>query len=189
MIARLRQWVDDLRAFFARLTQREQLAVVAVGSLLTVLSLLGGGLGVGRAIAREEARVRSKTLQLGTVLALQNDYRARQAERTQRLQALRGSPVRLVSLVEESARQAGFEANDLRPVEGEPNADGIALSHAKVRVVGLSADRLQEFLNAIEQSPGVVVISWLKIIRRYSRGSEPAMADVEMTVTTYKARA
>jgi hypothetical protein len=179
-----RGFFDTQRAFFARLTQREQLIVVGAASGLFCLIVLGLGLWVHGAIGKEANRVRVKTGQLIQVLALQNDYRARQAERSQRLASLGRGKVRLVSLVEDSARTAGVDIGQLRPDEGEANADGIVESRVDLRAAGLSADRLQEFLNLVEKSPGVVVVRRLKVSRPYRRDT----ADIEMTVTTFRAK-
>ncbi len=181
---RLRAAADPFKAFFARLTQREQAIFAAVTTVLTLALLLGIGTAVGVGLRRQERRLRFKTTQLEAVLALQTDYRARQAERSQRLASLSRAPVRLISLVEASAQKAGVDIGQLRPDEGEANADGIVESRVDLRAAGLSADRLQEFLNLIERSPGVVVVRRLKLSRPYRRDT----ADIEMTVTTFKAK-
>jgi hypothetical protein len=179
---KLQHFIDELKVSFSRLTQREQLIAAGAGAAAVLLFLLGMGALVSGAIRREEHRVTVKTQQLSQVLLLQSDYRARQAERDQRLRSLGSSNVRLVSLVEDSARQTGVDIGQLRPDDGEPNSDGILESRVDLRAAGLSADRLQDFLNHIEKSPGVVLVRRLKMTRPYRKDT----ADVEMTVSTYK---
>ncbi len=179
---KLQQAIDNLRVAFTRLTQREQLIAAGGMATLVLLVLLGIGALVSAAIDKETRRVGVKTEQLHQVLALQGDYRARQLEREQRLRSLSGSQVRLVSLVEEAARRAGVDIGQLRPDDGEADADNIMESRVDLRAAGLSADRLQEFLNGLEKSPGVVMVRRLKVTRPYRKDT----ADVEMTVSTYK---
>ena len=182
---RLQQWRDQIRLAFERLTQREQLMVVGGSAGAILLSLMLLGLVVSRAIASERGRVRVHTEQLLQVQALQGEFRARQAERQERLRALSASNVRLVGLVEEAARQAGIEIGQLRPEDGEPATDGVIESRVDLRAAGLSADRLQDFINRIEGGPGVVIVRRLKITRPYRKD----VADIELTVTTYRLRA
>ena len=48
----------------------------------------------------------------------------------------------------------------------------------------LSADKLQEFLNLIENSPQTVFIRRLQIARPYKKD----LVDVEMTIVSFKSR-
>ena len=184
MMERIQAWRDQVRLAFERLTQSEQLLWVggiAAGTLF-VLMLLGWG--IGNAIAHERYRVHTKTEQLLHVLALQGEYMTRQEERQERLRTLSGSNVRLISLVEEAARQAGIEIGQLRPEDGEPAADGVIESRVDLRAAGLTADRLQDFINRIEGGTGVVIVRRLKVSRPYRKD----LADIELTVTTYRLR-
>lgn len=182
MMDKLKELVDSARVAFGRLTQREQLIVVSGTAVAAVLLLLLIGAGVSSAITREQHRVRVKTEQLMQVLALQGEYKTRQAERKQRLDVLARSNVRLVSLVEDSAKQAGVDIGQLRPEDGEPSADGVIESRVDLRASGMSADRLQDFLSRLETAQGVVVVRRLKIDKPYRRDT----ADIEMSISTFK---
>lgn len=181
---RLREQIAKLREAFGRLTQREQLMVLGCGAavVLTVCALIG--MAVSSAISNAENRVKVKTDQLTQVLQLQGEYKARQKERESKLKELGKSNVRLVSLVEDWARQAGVEIGQLKPEDGEPNADGIIESRVDLRVAGLSADRLQKFLELIDNSKDLVITRRLKVQRPYKRDT----VDMELTITTYKAK-
>jgi hypothetical protein len=143
---------------------------------------LGVGFGISNAVSKAEHRVKVKKAALQEVLQLQGTYKARQREHASKMRVLAQNPVRLVSLVEESARQTGVELGQLRPEDGEPNADGIAESRVDLRATGLSADKLQDFLQRLEQAPGVVVIRRLRMHRPYQKDT----VDVELTLNTYK---
>ena len=179
---KLRELKNTVRVTLSRLTQREQMLVVGGGLVSLCLVALIGGLMMASAISKLQHRLEVKNGQLAQVLSLRGDYAARQEERAQRLRTLGSSNVRLVSLVEDAARQAGVEIGQLRPEDGEPGSDGVMESRVDLRAAGLSADRLQEFLNLLESSHGIVVVRHLKITRPYRKD----VAEMELTVSTYK---
>ena len=181
----LKERLEPLKATFSRLTQQEQLMVMAGASGVILFLLLLLGFAVSSAIDGAEHRVTVKTDQLSQVLQLQGEYRARTAEREARMKELTRSNLRLVSHVEETARQAGVEIGQLKPEDGEPSADGIVESRVDLKASNLSADRLQEFLTKLEKGPGLVIVRRLKVTRPYKRD----VVDVELTVTTFKAKA
>ena len=182
---KLQQLIDTLRVSVGRLTQREQfiLAGGLAAGVFLILVLIGAL--VSSAIGREERNVQQKTGQLQQVLSLQSEYKLRQAERAERLRMLGRSNVRLVSLIEDSARQAGVDIGQLRPEDGEASADGVVESRVDLRASGLSADRLQDFLNRLEKSAGIVIVRRLKISRPYRKD----VAELEISVSTYKLKA
>ena len=184
-LSNLKTQLEPVRAAFGRLTQQEQLMVIAGASGVVVLLLIGLSVGVSSAIDRAEHRVTVKTDQLTQVLQLQGEYRTRTTEREARIKELGRSNVRLVSVVEETARQAGVEIGQLKPEEGEPSPEGIVESRVDLKISNLSADRLQDFLSRLEKGPGVVMVRRLKVTRPYKRDT----VDVEMTVTTFKLKA
>jgi len=181
----LKSKLEPLRAAFGRLTQQEQLMVMAGVGVVVVLFLIILSLAVSGAIDRAEHRVTVKTDQLTQVLQLQGEYRARALEREARLKELGRASVRLVSVVEDTARQAGVEIGQLKPEEGEASPEGIVESRVDLKASNLSADRLQDFLSRLEKGPGVVIVRRLKVTRPYKRDT----VDVEMTVTTFKLKA
>jgi hypothetical protein len=182
---KLRQAIDAARLAFSRLTQREQTMVVGGSAAAAMIILIGIGLLVSSLINKEQHRVEVKTQQLAQVLALQGEYKARQQERAARLRTLGSSNVRLISLVEDAAKQAGVEIGQLRPEDGEPGPDGVVESRVDLRASGLSADRLQDFLNRIEAGAGIVIVRHLKLTRPYRKDT----AEIELTVSTFKLKA
>lgn len=173
----------NLRAGFGRLSQQEQFIVLVSGGVATFVILVGLGWAVASAIDSAEHRVKVKTEQLSEVLRLQGEYRAKIAEKEARLLELdKSAKVRMVSMVEDIARQAGVEIGQLRPEDSEPTPDGIIESRLDLKVSNLSADRLQDFLDRLEKAPGLVVVRRLKLNRPYRRDT----LDLEVTLTTYK---
>jgi len=179
---KLRELRQAIRVSLSRMTQREQMMMVGGGLVSLCLVALIASLLVGSAISRLQHRLEVKTGQMAQVMALRGDYQARQEERAQRLRTLGSSNVRLVSLVEDAAKQSGIEIGQLRPEDGEVSPDGVMESRVDLRASGLSADRLQEFLNLLEAGHGIVVVRHLKITRPYRK----ELAEMEMTVSTFK---
>jgi hypothetical protein len=172
----------SVRQAFNRLSQQEQLMVLIGGGALTLVVLLGLGWGVSSAITRAEHRVKVKTDQLAEVVRLQGEYKAREREQKQKLAGLDKNKVRLVSLVEDVARQSGVEIGQLRPEDSDPTPEGVVESRVDLRASNLSVDRLQDFLGRLDKAPGVVVVRRLKVTKPYRRDT----LNIEMTVTTYK---
>lgn len=179
---KLKDLRQAIRVSLSRLTQREQMLIVG-GSLvsLCLVALIAGLLVMG-ATQRLQHRLEVKSGQMAQVLALRNEYLARQEERAQRLRTLGSSNVRLISLVEDAAKQAGIEIGQLRPEDGDAGPDGVVESRVDLRAAGLSADRLQEFLNLLEAGRGIVVVRHLKVTRPYRKD----VAELELTVSTFK---
>jgi hypothetical protein len=173
---------EALRLAFGRLTQREQMMVVAGGALAVLVILTGVGLLVSNAITKAERRVKIKTEGLAEIMELQGEYKARQAVQERRLRDLKStSNVRLVKLVEDAERSSGVDIGQLNPDQSPPNADGVVESRVDLRASNLSVDRLQDFLNKLEGSPGAVVIRRLKVNKPYRKDT----LNVELTVTSY----
>lgn len=175
--------IDLARMAFGRLTQREQMIVVAGGALAAIIILTGVGLMVSNGISKAERRVAVKTEALTQIIQLQGEYKAREQAQSQRLRALKSkSGVRLVKLVEDAARNAGVDIGQLSPDEGEPNDDGIIESRVDLRASDLSIDRLQDFLSRLESSAGMVIVRRLRINKPYRKET----LSVDVTVTTFK---
>lgn len=181
----LQSKIDAARMAFGRLTQREQMIVIAGGALAILIVLIGIGAGVSGAISRVERRVSVNTEILTQVLELEGEYKARQRAQDTRLRSLKGkSKVRLVKLVEDAALNAGVDIGQLSPDEGEPNEDGIVESRVDLRAQGLSIDRLQDFLSRLERSGGMVIVRRLKISKPYRKET----LNIDLTATTYRVK-
>lgn len=182
MLDKVKAQIEELRRAFGRLTQREQLMVVGGGAAVVLFVLIIVMLAVGNAISTAERRVRIKTDKLTQVLELQGEYRARKRQQQRKLRELRRTNVRLISVVENAARQAGVNIDRLNPEEDEPNAEGIAEARVDLRASELSIDKLQDFLTRLEKSDGVIILQRMRIQKPYRKDT----LDLELTVSTYK---
>ncbi len=176
--------IDSIRLSFGRLTRREQTMVAGGGAAAALIILVVIGMWVSGAITKVENRVAFKTEQLNRILALQGEYKAKQREQREAIQRFTRSKVRLVKLVEDAARAAGVEIGQLKPDEGQPNADGIVESRVDLRASNLSIDRLQDFLGRLKKAPGVIIVQRLKINKPYRKDT----LTVDVTVMTYRAK-
>ena len=176
---------DGLKLAFSRLPQRDQTLIVLTSGILALVFLVGTTVGVSLTLKKVSHRLSVKLEELTEVIQLQTDYQARQDERAARMRDLSASQVRLISVVELAAKQAGIEIGQLRPEEGQPSPEGIVESRVDLRAGGLSADRVQNFLEALEKSQGVVIVRRLRLSRPYSKDT----VDLDMTITTYKLKA
>jgi len=179
---KVQELIQPLYAAYNRLTQREQMIVLGsvLGGFAVILILVGAG--VSAAIAGTEHRVRIKSEQLAQVIQLQDEYKARKRQWENQLRELGRSNIRLVSMVEEAAKQTGVEIGQLRPEDSEPSSDGVVESRVDLRVQNLSIDRLQNFLTRLEENKSFVVIRRMKIEKPYRKET----LDVELTITNFK---
>ncbi len=182
----MQRWVDrltdPLRSRFERLNAREQAIVSGGGAAAVLLVLLLIGSFLSSSISSVQRRISSKSSQLAEVVQLESEYKAREAERTQRLAELERSNVRLVTVIEKAAQTAGFEIGQIRPEEGEPNDEGVVESRVDLRASDLTINRLERFLTEIEKTPGLVIVRRLQIDKPYRKDT----LNIEMTVATYK---
>tara|TARA_B100000676_G_C17774307_1_gene678418 strand:+ start:34 stop:597 length:564 start_codon:yes stop_codon:yes gene_type:complete len=178
----IRQQIAQWRSAFGRLSQKEQLTALSGASGACLLLLLIIGLMLSSGISSTKHRLKKKSEQLSQVIQLEGEYKAKQAAHKSRLRKLEKSNLRLVSLVEDVAKEIGVEIGQLRPDDGEPNADGLYESRVALKAGKLSIDRLEKFLNKIEQSKGLVIIDSLKVTKPYRKET----LDIEMSLRTLK---
>jgi hypothetical protein len=175
---------EPIRLAYGRLTHREQLSVIVGCIAAAVVLIMGIAFAVNSAITKAEHRVRVKTEQLKQVLSLQGEYKANKQRQGEQLRALGQSRVRLISLVESAAREAGVQIGQLRPEDGDPSPEGVVESRVDLRMTDLSADRMHKFLELVEGFKGIVVVKRLKLNRPYRKD----VVDVEMSISTFKLR-
>ncbi len=182
MKERVLDLIEPLRQRFETLNAREQAMVAGGGAVGALLILVIIGLVLSNSIAAVESRIATKTSQLAEVVQLEGEYKSREAERNQRLRELERSNVRLISVVEDAAKVAGFEIGQIRPEEGEPNDEGVVESRVDLRASELTINRLETFLTQLESAPGLVIVRRLQVDRPYRKDT----LNIEMTVATYK---
>ena len=179
----LQELIDELRASFDGLPQSTQLMASASALFGLALLLVIGALLINGGAARSERRISQKTKQLKEVLALQGDYRKREAEQRQQRARLGRSSIRLVSVVDEAARASGVDVKEMKPRDEEADENGVVESRVELEARGMSVDRLQKFIGElVAKHPGAITIPKLKLSRPYRKDT----LNLEMRVVTYK---
>ena len=174
--------LENIKASFDRLSPREK-KVVALGTAVGGIFILSVSFyWVGTSLSNAERRVKAKTEQLVQILALEDGFKAREVERISKMKGLEHNAVRLVSVVEEAARQSGVEIGQLTPEDGAPNKDGVVESRLQMKAANLSIDRVQDFMGRLEKTPGVMIVRRLDLKKPYKKDT----LDLELSLVTYK---
>src|SRR5690606_13230243 len=110
------------------------------------------------------SRTENKREQLEQVRALAGNYSQAQAQRRAAEQQLSASNVRLLSLLEERATQAGLTIPTMTPRGEAPVGDGREPGpRVHPTLTDITVRELVDFLSAVERGPGVVQTSYLRI--------------------------
>ena len=174
--------MNVLEKSLERLTVRERVVLLGgVGVLGFVIAVLLVVVLHGK-VSKSENAIKRLGAQFQEVVSLEGEYLAQKDAHEDKLKKLQHSNVRLVSLVEDAAKKSEIDIGQLRPRESPVNSDGIVESEVDLRATGLSVDRLEKFLNLLEEVKGVVFIDRLKIKKPYKKD----VVDIELSITTYK---
>ncbi len=183
---RLRLLWADLQAWYLRLSARERVMVTAAGGatvvVLTfiVLFLLSSSADATR------RRTQSKLQRLAEAEQLAAGYAEAERARKQAEAALTSSDVSLPTYVDEKGRKAGLDIPSLNPKGDLPVGDGrIIESSVELTLTDVSLPRLVDFLGTLEQGPGVVRVTFLRVEPRPKDGVLTAWT----TVTSYRLKA
>jgi general secretion pathway protein M len=186
MMDRLRLLWADLQAWFFRLNPRERVMVTtAGGATLVVVTFVTLFLLSSSADATRH-RTQSKLQRLAEAEQLAAGYSEAERARKQAETALTSSDVSLPTFVDEKGRKAGLEIPSLNPKGDIPVGDGrIIESSVELTLTDVSLPRLVDFLGTLEQGPGVVRVTFLRIEPRPKDGVLTAWT----TVTSYRLKA
>lgn len=181
----MKQVMENISAAFDRLSAREQILVFVMILALLAMFFGFGGYLIQRDLARREVRIEAKIGKLREVAALRSDYRRRLAEQ-ERLAAevRRNAETRILSYLESLSQKAGIELANVRGRRGEATgSDLVTEDAAEVEIRNVSIDRLDAFLDAIEDGNRLVKVRRLKIRTRFDN---PEMLDAQINVGTFK---
>ncbi len=186
MMERLRVLWADLQAWFLRLNPRERVMVTAAGGtgvvvfLFIVLFLLSSSADSTR------RRTESKLQRLAEAEQLAAGYAEAERARKQAEAALTSSDVSLATYVDEKGRKAGLDIPGFTPGGDVPVGDGrIIESSVDLTLTDIPLPKLVDFLGSLEQGPGVVRVTFLRVEPRPKDGVLTAWT----TVTSYRLKA
>lgn len=186
MMERLRLLWGDLQAWYLKLSARERVMVsAAAGATLVVVTFLVLFLLSSSADATRR-RTQSKLQRLAEAEQLAAGYAEAERVRKQAEAALTASEVSLITYVAEKGKQVGLEIPSLNPKGEIPVGDGrIVENSVELTLTDVALPRLVDFLGSLEQGPGVVRVTFLRIEPRPKDGVLTAWT----TVTAYRLKA
>jgi general secretion pathway protein M len=172
-----------IQSSFAALSSREKRmvggAAAAVACFLVFMVIFTFG-NKADAIRKRTAEKISKLDEVQTLASGYRDAKARQDA----LEAqLRASNVRLVSYLEDKAKPAGIELPSINPKADSPiEGSKIVESSVEVTLSDVKLNRLVDFLQAVEQGPGIVKVKNLRLEPRVAQETVTAW----VTISTYR---
>lgn len=186
MRERLRLLWADLQTWFLRLNPRERVMVTGAGAATVVVVTFVVLFLLSSSADATRRRTESKLHRLAEAEQLAAGYAEAERVRKQAEAALTSSDVSLPTYVDEKGRKAGLDIPSLNPKGDIPVGDGrIIESSVELTLTDVSLPRLVDFLGSLEQGPGVVRVTFLRIEPRPKDGVLTAWT----TVTSYRLKA
>ena len=184
-MGKLQELFGQAADYVAAASPREKrMIALAAGAVLfaTLLVLYGS---FSSSISKGEATLEEKRKAFDTVQRLAQNFGEKEQERQLLEAKLRQSPPALMSFVEERAKTEGIEIGGMSDrgvtsaaTPGKPRESSVEANFGKVPL-----DKLGRFLQAVEQSPGVVRVRRLRV--RKSTDNKEAL-DVTLTVSAWQ---
>ncbi|HSP18115.1 MAG TPA: type II secretion system protein GspM [Myxococcaceae bacterium] len=186
MRERLRLLWSDLQAWYLRLSARERLMVTIAGAATVVVTTSLVLFLLSSSADATRRRTESKLQRLAEAEQLATGYAEAERVRKQAEAALTSGDVSLPTYVDEKGRKAGLDIPSLNPKGDVPVGDGrIIESSVELTLTDVSLPKLVDFLGSLEQGPGVVRVTFLRIEPRPKDGVLTAWT----TVTAYRLKA
>lgn len=186
MMERLRLVWADVQAWFLRLNPRERVMVTSAGAATVVLVLFVVLFLLSSSADATRRRTESKLQRLAEAEQLASGYAEAERARKQAEAALTSSEVSLPTYVDEKGRKAGLDIPSLNPKGDVPVGDGrIIESSVELTLTDVPLPKLVDFLGSLEQGPGVVRVTFLRMEPRPKDGVLTAWT----TVTSYRLKA
>lgn len=164
------------------LSQRERRMVLVAAGAVAVFVVFMVSLSFSNTADAIRRRTAAKVVRLDEVQQLASGYREQKAAQEALERQLAGSNVRLISLLEEKAKQTGLELPSINP---RPDAalenPRIIESGVEVTLTDVKLNRLVEFLTALEAGPGIVKVKYLRLEPRVANETVTAW----LTIATY----
>ena len=181
---KLRGLLNDAKAWFERLSNRERQMVLGTGGAVMAFVLFVIIFSFASSADGYRKRTEQKLAKLREVQALAASYREATQERQGVEQQLTGSDVRLMSYIEEKATQAGLTVPNMTPKNDVGIGDDgqIVESSVELTLTDVDLRKLHDFLSAVERGPGVVKVKSLRLEPRDASETLTAWT----TVATYK---
>lgn len=176
------QWVDDIKASFARMSPRDRAMLGLLGAV--ALALVIGGFGYAIASGLEEIEQENAAMRKALrALRRKRDVFIARRQAIQRVESrMSPTPLDLNAHVEQAATAAGVtiaESDAVAPVVGDRYIERAV----NIKVKKIDVAKLEKLLAALESAPAhIVQVRGLSVNTRWNQND---VLDVEMTVSTF----
>ncbi|HEY8211782.1 MAG TPA: type II secretion system protein GspM [Myxococcaceae bacterium] len=179
MEQRLKQLWIDAQSWFLRLTERERVLVSVAGATLGAFIIFLILFSFSASANRYQARTETKLRKLEQAEALAASYADADRSRQEVERQLSSNSVSLISFIEEKGEKAGMKIPAMNPKGEIPLGDGRILeSSVELTLTDISLRSLHDFLNSVEEGPGVVKVKFLRLEPRPDNQTLTAWATI-----------
>ena len=166
----------------ATLSSRERRLVIGGGLVVIAFMVFFVTYSFGNTANAIRNRTTQKLAKLDEVLALTANYRQAKATQEAAERQLAQSNIKLLSYVEDIAKQKGLDLPSVTPkTEIQVGGTKIFENSVELTLTDVKLNRLVEFLQAIENGPGVVKVKYLRLEPRPQNETITAW----LTIATY----
>lgn len=178
---RLRDLLADLARIVSSMSPRERMLVSLAG---VAAFFFFGSIAlttVQSATARKETAIEEKKLALEQVAAYAATYGDNERMRKEVEARLSGTPIRLMSLMQDLADKNGLTIGSMND-RGESNIDDVKESVVEVTIASAPVPKLVSILNEIERNPRPVKVRKMRV----KPNSADETLNVTLTVASYQ---
>lgn len=171
-----------IQTSFSTLSSRERRMVIGAGLAVAVAVVFFVTFSFSNTANAIRMRTTQKLSKLDEVLALTANYREAKVAQEAAERQLAQSNIRLLSFIEENAKAKGLEPPSMTP-KAEIPVEGTKIMESAIEITltDVKLNRLVEFLQTIENGPGVVKVKYLRLEPRPQNETITAW----LTIATY----
>ncbi|MBL9038472.1 MAG: type 4a pilus biogenesis protein PilO [Archangium sp.] len=174
---------NTVQQSFSALSVRERRLVIGAVCAVIAFVLFMVTFSFSNSADRIRQRTARKLAQLDEVQTLAANYREAKAAQDNAERQLAASNVRLLSYLEERAKQKGLELPSVNPKAEVPLENPKIVENAvELTLTDVKLNRLVDFLQAVEAGPGIVKVKYLRI----EPHPQAEHLTAWMTVATYR---
>lgn len=172
-----------IQSSLATLSARERRMVMGAGLGLFVFIVFMVMFSFNSTAKKLRSNILTETQQLDEVMGLAGSYREAKMLQENEERKLAASNVRLMSLMEDTLKAKGLDVPAMNPRGDVPLSNPkIVENTVEFTLTEVKLNRLLDFLQAVENSPGVVKVKYLRLEPKPASESITAW----MTIATYK---
>lgn len=175
--------LNDLRARWERLSDRERVMVGGLGVAFVVTLLVGTAWSIASGLSDLEEENLAMRQALKDIDQHRDAYQRAKAKTAQLEVRMGRGGIQLQGFLESSAKEAGVEIAETNERPPQPVGKKYVERTVDLRLRKVQLDDLAMFLRKVETGPNLVVVSSLNV---RSRDDKHLDLEVEMSVSTYE---